>query len=189
MQCTLCLLGGEQLLGSLLEELLDLARALRRRLHVVHTLVPREAGGGERALRVLARAHHGVLEAELLVGQLQHVVLVRALGAELVHLHGLGLADAVHARHGLHVVLRVPVRVEDDHGVGGREVDADAARARREDEDEGVRLRVREAVDRLLARRARDRAVEPLEAPALRIQDVGHQVEHLGVGVCTWVGV
>ena len=47
---------------------------------------------------------------ELLVGELEHVVLVGALGAQLVDLDGLGLADAVDARHRLHVRVRVGVR-------------------------------------------------------------------------------
>ena len=155
------------------------------------------------------------------------MILVGALGAQLVDLDGLGLADAVDARHRLHVrvrvgarvraarregarapvsqegatryslpllltsllyrllthlhvVLRVPVGVEDDDGVGRREVDPHAARARREDEDERVRVLVGEAVDRLLPLCAGHGAVEPLEAPALCIEDVGHEVEHLG---------
>ena len=169
-----------------------------------------EAGGGELSIGVLARSHHGVLQAELLVGQLKHVVLVGALGAQLVDLHGLGLADPMYARHRLHIVLRVPVGVEDNDRVGRGQVDPHAARARREYEDEGVGVLIGEAINRPLPLGAGDGAIEPLEAPPLgvrgrgwgrgwdwgwdwswgwgwglgvgylRLEDVRHQVEHLG---------
>ena len=42
----------------------------------------------------------------------------------------------------LEVLVRVPVRVEDDDGVGGLEVKAEAARPRGEQEDEVVRVRL-----------------------------------------------
>jgi hypothetical protein len=41
---------------------------------------------------------------------------------EAVDVDGILLADAVRAAHGLQVVLRVPIRVEDDHRVGGGQV-------------------------------------------------------------------
>ena len=41
-------------------------------------------------------------------------------------LDALGLPDPVRPCHGLHIVLRVPVRVHDDTGVGRREVDPEA---------------------------------------------------------------
>jgi len=46
------------------------------------------------------------------------------------------LANAVAARLRLQVVLGVPVRVVDDAGVGGGEVDANTARARAQQKDE-----------------------------------------------------
>lgn len=46
------------------------------------------------------------------------------------------LADPVRSGLRLQVVLWVPVRVEDDHGVGGRQVDSQAARTRRQQEAE-----------------------------------------------------
>ena len=78
-----------------------------------------------------ALLNDGMFETELVVGGGEHVHLVRISRHELVHLHGLRLADAVAAGHRLHVVLRVPVAIEDDARVRGDEVDADAARARR----------------------------------------------------------
>jgi hypothetical protein len=71
----------------------------------------------------------------------------------------------VAARLRLNVVLRIPVRVENDDGVGRRQVDADAAGARAEQKHERVvgRLGDREAVDRRLAVGALDVAVEALE--------------------------
>ena len=55
------------------------------------------------------------------------MILVGALGAQLVDLDGLGLADAVDARHGLDVRLRVPVAVVQDHRVRSEEVDPQPA--------------------------------------------------------------
>jgi hypothetical protein len=43
-----------------------------------------------------------LVQVELGVSALQHTLLHAAAGDEPVHVHGLGLADAVHARHGLH---------------------------------------------------------------------------------------
>lgn len=51
----------------------------------------------------------------------------------------------------LQVVLRVPVGVEDDAGVGGGEVDAQASGAGAQQEDEAVRVWLAEAVDGRLA--------------------------------------
>eukprot|EP00965_Chrysotila_dentata_P222867 6193232-Pleurochrysis_carterae.AAC.2 len=53
-------------------------------------------------------------------------------------------------RECLDVVLRVPVGVVDDDGVGRDEVDPDAARARAQQEEKGGRALGREAVDRSL---------------------------------------
>ena len=47
----------------------------------------------------------------------------------------------------LQVVLGVPVRVEDDAGVGGGEVDAQPPRPRAQQEHEAVRVGPREPVD------------------------------------------
>ena len=60
----------------------------------------------------------------------------------VVRVAHLRLPDAVHARHRLHVDLRVPVRVEEDARVGGLAVDAEASRARGHEEDELGRYRV-----------------------------------------------
>ena len=62
----------------------------------------------------------------------------------------------------LQVVLRVPVRVEDDAGVGGGEVDAQAPGARAQQEDEAVRVGLTEAVDGRLSEVAAHPAVDPL---------------------------
>ena len=87
---------------------------------------------------IAAGLHHRMLEAQLLVGRGQHVHLVRVARDQLIDLHRLRLSDAVAARHGLDVILRVPVGVVYDDSVGRRQVDADAARPRREQEEEGV---------------------------------------------------
>ena len=52
------------------------------------------------------------------------------------------LPDAVTARLRLQVVLRVPVGVVDDDGVGYRQVDAEPARARAQQEDEACSIKL-----------------------------------------------
>lgn len=46
---------------------------------------------------------------------------------QTVDLDGVRLSDAVAARLCLQVVLRVPIRVEDNHRVGGDQVDPEPA--------------------------------------------------------------
>ena len=75
--------------------------------------------------------------------------LAGAAGQESVDVDRVLLPDPVRAGHRLEVVLRVPVRVEDDDGVGRREVDAEAAGAGGEQEDEVARIRGVEVVHRL----------------------------------------
>ena len=57
------------------------------------------------------------------------------------------LPNAVAARSGLQVVLRVPVAVEDDHGVSRGQVDAHTPGLGRQQEDEHVTRLVVEAID------------------------------------------
>ena len=120
---------------------------------------------------LLKMAEDGLLEAELHGGAIEHVALVRGAHDQPVHLHGLGLTDAVRASQRLGVVLGVPVAVKHDDGVRGDEVDPLTARARGKKKEKGAVLGVRgvvcvaaaaESVDGSLARSARDAAVEPL---------------------------
>eukprot|EP00967_Tisochrysis_lutea_P159177 scaffold328920_cov52-Tisochrysis_lutea.AAC.6 len=94
-------------------------------------------------------------------------------------MHRLGLADAMAARHGLQVVLRVPVRIEHDDSVGRCEVDADAARAGSDHEYEGFGGGVRKAVNSGLPFAPRHGAVEALVAPPAPAYEVFNQVQHL----------
>ncbi len=57
------------------------------------------------------------------------------------------LPNAVAARGGLQVVLRVPVAVEDDHGVSRGQVDTHTPGLGRQQEDEHVTRLVVEAID------------------------------------------
>jgi outer membrane receptor protein involved in Fe transport len=90
------------------------------------------AGGVFALLDIVVRAvsDDRMLEAELLVGRIEEVHLVRISRDELVHVDRARLPDAMATRPRLDVVLRVPVGVVDDDRVGGRQVDAHAARAR-----------------------------------------------------------
>lgn len=53
--------------------------------------------------------------------------MAAAPGFPPVNIHHLCLADAVGSRHGLQVILGVPVTVKDDDCVSGGEVDAQPA--------------------------------------------------------------
>ena len=78
------------------------------------------------ALRVQERAllDDQPLQGHLGVGPAEHVALDRVRSREPEDEHGPLLADAVAAVHGLEVVVRVPVRVVDDDGIRGGQVDA-----------------------------------------------------------------
>jgi hypothetical protein len=75
-----------------------------------------------------------VVQHHLALGPLQNVLLHAAARHKAVDVDQRLLADAVGARHRLQVVLRVPVRVEDDDGVGCGQVDAQPARPRGQQE-------------------------------------------------------
>ena len=83
-----------------------------------------------RSVLVAHRLQHGLVEAELERRLVEHLALVGVARDEPVDLDVLLLPDAVTARLRLQVVLRVPVAVVDDDGVGGGEIDAEAAGAR-----------------------------------------------------------
>ena len=82
----------------------------------------------------------------------------------------LRLSNPVAASLRLDVVLRVPIRVEDDADVGRSQVDAHTAGPRRKEEPEAVLLRF-EVVNRLLALVAADASIQALvvEVPKLAV--------------------
>ena len=131
------------------------------------------------AIRAVAAAQHGFVQPVLLRRGLEQALLVRRLGDEPVHLHLLGLPDAVAARHRLQVVLRVPVAVVDDGGVGGGEGDAHPAGARGEQVDKARPVAV-EAVDARLPVRLARAPVQALELVRHLVQVVLQQVQHDG---------
>lgn len=60
-------------------------------------------------------------------GPFEHFGLIGVASDEPIHLHLALLADSVRSGSGLHVVLRVPIRVVDDDNVRAGEVDADSS--------------------------------------------------------------
>lgn len=74
----------------------------------------------------------GLVESELLGGSFEHFSLVSVAGDQSVHLHFALLADPVRSRCGLHVVLRIPIRVIDDDHICAGKVDADSSRLGRQ---------------------------------------------------------
>ncbi len=75
--------------------------------------------------------------------------------------------------------MRVPVTVEQNHGVSCSEVDAEASGTCRQQEHKNVTGRVVELVNGVLAVKQLRAAVETHEAVGLRVQIVLQQVEHL----------
>ena len=55
---------------------------------------------------------------------LENLLLEGAARDDAVHVYDLLLADAMGAVHGLDVLLRVPVVLDEDDGVGARQVEA-----------------------------------------------------------------
>ena len=103
----------------------------------------RAAGDGVGARSVHA-LNDEVVEHHFLLGPLQDVFLDRPGREEAVDVDRLRLPDAVRARHRLEIVLRVPVRVEDDDRVGGGQVDAwRREEGRKEGWGGGTRVRAR----------------------------------------------
>ena len=171
----LVVLLGEELLCAMLEERLDLGHLERDAGLAAATIE-----SGRRLLAhvvVAAVANDRLLESKLLIGSIEQVHLVRLARHQAVDAHQLGLSDAMAARLGLQVVLRVPVGVVDDDGVGRRQVDADAARARAEEEEEGGRAFRTEAVDGLLPFVTGDRAIEPLVLEAAQLDVLLDEVQ------------
>mmetsp|Transcript_8508 Transcript_8508/g.29000 ORF Transcript_8508/g.29000 Transcript_8508/m.29000 type:complete len:449 (-) Transcript_8508:403-1749(-) len=160
-----------------------LGRVVGQQAHELLALEPLVAVGLLAHHLVLALADHQLLEAELVLGALEDLLLHRVRRGEPEDEHRGGLPDAVAPRLRLHVVLWVPVWVEDDHRVRRDEVDAHAARAGAEEEEEGAGGRVAEAVDGRLAPVPRDGAVEPLVGEAAEANVVLDEVEeHLELG-------
>lgn len=63
----------------------------------------------------------------------------------------------------LEIILRIPVAVEYDDGVGGGEVDPQAASPRGQQKAKVLRARGVEVINRVLAQVPLDPAVQPLE--------------------------
>mmetsp|Transcript_49779 Transcript_49779/g.83398 ORF Transcript_49779/g.83398 Transcript_49779/m.83398 type:complete len:388 (+) Transcript_49779:731-1894(+) len=105
---------------------------------------------------------HSFIEPYFLAGHLEHLLLVGPLCDEAVDLNVVLLPDAVAPGLSLDVVLGVPVAVEDDHGVGACEVDADTAGPCGQQEHKSAHRRVVEPVDCLLAVPCGSATVKPL---------------------------
>ena len=80
-----------------------------------------------------------------------------------VHFHVLSLTDSVAPSLCLQIILRVPVAVVDDHGVGGSKIDSNTSSTCGEKVHKGVfRLGV-ESVDTSLAVAAFDATIQTLK--------------------------
>mmetsp|Transcript_13247 Transcript_13247/g.35347 ORF Transcript_13247/g.35347 Transcript_13247/m.35347 type:complete len:371 (-) Transcript_13247:1139-2251(-) len=126
---------------------------------------------------VLAPGDDELLQAQLVLGRLQHGFLHCVRRGEPEDEHRLLLADAVAAVLRLQVGVRVPVRVEDDTRVCRHQVDAQPSRAGGEEED--VRLALVELVHRLEAISGSDAPVKSPRGEPAHLAVVLEDVEHL----------
>mmetsp|Transcript_56160 Transcript_56160/g.93276 ORF Transcript_56160/g.93276 Transcript_56160/m.93276 type:complete len:546 (+) Transcript_56160:1406-3043(+) len=142
------------------------------------------------AARKFALLDHQMLQLQLLGGPPQEMAFHSVGGDHAVHDHGLRLPNPVHSVLRLQVRLWVPVRVVDDHRVGGHEVDAQPPRTRAEEEEEEVWVGV-EGLDAglsvLLGDPAIDAAVpEPggVEVVLQQVQEARHLREDQALVAC-----
>ena len=80
----------------------------------------------------------------------------------------------------LDVVVRVPVRVIDDDGVGGVEVDTETSGPGGQQEAELLGSFLVEPIDGVLSESSGDAAVDSLVLVALAVEEVLQEVQHLG---------
>ena len=89
------------------------------------------------------------------------MVCTSALLVNVTHLFF--LANPVRTRHGLKVILWIPVTVEDDYGIGSCQVNTQAAGARRQQEAEVLRVFSVEMIQCLLAHVTSDGSIQTLK--------------------------
>ena len=77
------------------------------------------------------------------------------------HLHPTRNAPFVHPPH-LNIILRVPVRVIDDDGVGGGEIDPQSSGTSAQQEDKAIAIRPGESVNGRLSQCSPHLAINPL---------------------------
>eukprot|EP00047_Mylnosiga_fluctuans_P024189 m.154711 g.154711 ORF g.154711 m.154711 type:complete len:714 (-) comp9794_c1_seq1:2621-4762(-) len=124
------------------------------------------------------RLDHEVVQDHFALGALQDVLLDAAPRDQAVDVYLPLLPDAVRASLRLQVVLGIPVAVEENDRVCGREVDTETARPRRQQKAEVHRIRRVEVVDGLATNVGGDAAVEALERVAAQAQVHCQDVEH-----------
>mmetsp|Transcript_15009 Transcript_15009/g.38568 ORF Transcript_15009/g.38568 Transcript_15009/m.38568 type:complete len:573 (+) Transcript_15009:2004-3722(+) len=155
------LVGCRQAVGSVLQEVGD---AFAVRLRVT----------GRRA----HAAQHRLVKAVFLGRGLEDGLLVGVARDEAVNLDVAGLPDAVAPRHGLQVILRVPVRVVQDDHIGCGEGDALPASLCGQKEHKAVGVILGEAVDGGLPGSACRAAVDALHVVPSQGEVVLQHVEH-----------
>mmetsp|Transcript_4005 Transcript_4005/g.11635 ORF Transcript_4005/g.11635 Transcript_4005/m.11635 type:complete len:291 (+) Transcript_4005:992-1864(+) len=121
---------------------------------------------------------HKPLQLELALGLGEHSLLHRVGRDQPEDEDGLGLTDPVAPVHGLQVLLRVPVRIVDDHGVRGGQVDAQAPGPRAEEKVVVGRVVV-EPGNVVPPFQQRDVAVDPAGLLPLVLQVHLKEVQHL----------
>ena len=124
--------------------------------------------------------NNDLLKPALLIRFLEQSLLDRTLRRETVNDDGARLPDTVGAVLRLQVLLRVPVAVIKDDGIGSGEIDAEPAGAGAEQEKLAVGVRV-EGFDLVLAVGGFDGAVDAADGPS--VQDLGPVLEEVELGL------
>lgn len=121
----------------------------------------------------------GLVESQLLGGSFEHFSLVSVAGYQSVHLHFALLADSVSSCCGLHVVLRVPIRVIDDDHICAGKVDADSSRLSRQQKHIPLLVGVIVSIDGCLSFLCLDLPVNPLILVLLPLQKLFDKLKHV----------
>jgi len=119
-----------------------------------------------------------VVKNHLVLRLLDDVLVHAGAGDQPEDLHLLLLTDPVSSRYRLQVVLRVEVRVVDDHPVGSLKIDSQTSCFCGEKETEVGAPRLVELSDRLTTLLRRDASVQPLVSQPLQLAILLDHVEH-----------
>lgn len=123
-------------------------------------------------------AHHNAFQCALLLRALPEALFDGAGRQQAEHENRLALANAMASVLRLKILLRIPVRVEDHHRVGRRQVQPQSAGARRQQKDKNARVIVK-PINMLLPLLPPHRAVQPAVAIASPRHVALQNVQHL----------
>ena len=125
-----------------------------------------------------AVGHHRLLQTQFQTSALEHRCFVRASRDEAIHTHRLRLANPMATSLCLHIVLGIPIGVEDDYCIGRGESDSHTSSTRTQQKAEHVAVLVVERPDRFFASIPSDRAVDSSIGESCETQIPLQNVQH-----------